>query len=519
MDKERNNSFLIFAIVLAGFMAWQYLRAPGSHPASVGVSTTAPVPAAAAVSVKRETHQIAVSSGSVVVANSGPIIAGWELSTYHKQGVPGHEGKVEIPAPERETLEDLVGGPAVELGFDSNDYLYLKSAAGKQEIEGNGVVWRYEDAKVKITRRIEASKDQPYANVAVLAEFKAAPPKFAFLSVEGRAAGNRALDADRKVFYQSGSHAESLNVTKKLDEAGMSPGGVHWIASVDRYFALAVVPQKPNDVKAVMQTIGDQQQQVSLVYPLKDKTLDLSARVFFGPKKLEILKGIEPSLDQSIDFGWFTVFAYPLFRIMKWLYGFAKNYGVAIILLTILVKLVTYPLTYKSMKNMRQMAVLNPQIQKLREKFKDDPQRLNREMMMFMKTHGYNPVMGCVPMLIQMPIFFALYRVLYSSVELYQAPFMLWISDLSVKDPFYVTPVLLAVTMFAQQKITPSAAADPMQQKMMQFMPLVFGAMMLNLPSGLTLYMLVNALASIVQQVFLNRKLGMPNGRTAAAGA
>jgi YidC/Oxa1 family membrane protein insertase len=156
---------------------------------------------------------------------------------------------------------------------------------------------------------------------------------------------------------------------------------------------------------------------------------------------------------------------------------------------------------------MKEMARLQPQLQKIREKYKDDREALNREMMILMRSHGYNPMAGCLPILIQMPIFFALYRVLYSSIDLYHAPFALWIHDLSAPDSIYVTPVLLSITMFIQQKLTPNTATDPMQAKMLQIMPLIFGAFMLTLPSGLTLYMLVNAIASIVQQVILNKKL------------
>jgi YidC/Oxa1 family membrane protein insertase len=237
------------------------------------------------------------------------------------------------------------------------------------------------------------------------------------------------------------------------------------------------------------------------------KTLSVPMRVYFGPKELNILRQVEPTLDHTVDFGWFTVFAYPLLKLLKWLYQFVQNYGVAIILLTLLLKIVTYPLTYKSMKSMKNMAKLQPQLQKIREKHKDDKEALNREMLGLMKNHGYNPMAGCLPMLIQMPIFFALYRVLYSSIELYHAPFALWIHDLSTRDPYYVTPVLLSLTMFIQQKLTPNTATDPAQAKMMQLMPLIFGAFMLTLPSGLTIYMLVNAIASILQQMILNKKL------------
>ena len=228
---------------------------------------------------------------------------------------------------------------------------------------------------------------------------------------------------------------------------------------------------------------------------------------------------MDPALDNTVDFGWFTVFAYPLLNILKWFNQFVHNYGVAIILLTVLLKVALYPLTYKSMKSMKEMAKLQPQLAKVREKYKDDKEALNREMLSLMRTHGYNPAAGCLPMVIQMPIFFALYRVLYSSIELFHAPFAFWIQDLSSRDPFYVTPIFLAGTMFIQQKLTPSTATDPSQQKMMQMMPLIFGFMMLNLPAGLTLYMLVNALAGIVQQLIMNKKLDIRHAPVVVASA
>jgi YidC/Oxa1 family membrane protein insertase len=264
-----------------------------------------------------------------------------------------------------------------------------------------------------------------------------------------------------------------------------------------------------------VQGLAKNQGRVMMVYPVQNGSVRAQLKAFFGPKELGLLRGVDVSLEKTIDFGWFTLFAYPLLRFMKFLNELVRNWGVAIILLTLAVKLITFPLTYKSMKSMKQMAKLNPQIQKLREKYANDKEALNREMMLLMRTQGYNPLAGCLPILIQMPVFFALYRVLYSSTELYQAPFMLWIQDLSAKDPFYITPVILTGVMFLQQKLTPNTASDPMQAKMLQWMPVIFGVFMLQLPSGLTLYMLVNALAGIVQQVVLNKKLEMGNAAAA----
>ena len=159
------------------------------------------------------------------------------------------------------------------------------------------------------------------------------------------------------------------------------------------------------------------------------------------------------------------------------------------------------------MKSMKDMQRIQPQLTKLREKYADDKEALNREMLQLMRANGYNPLSGCLPVLVQMPIFIALYNVLYNSIELYGQPFFGWIADLSQKDPYFVTPVLLALVMFIQQKMTPNTATDPAQQKMMTFMPVIFGAMMLWLPAGLTLYMLVNSVVSIAQQVLINKTI------------
>ena len=203
--------------------------------------------------------------------------------------------------------------------------------------------------------------------------------------------------------------------------------------------------------------------------------------------------------------------AYPILWLLKFIYKFVHNYGVAIIILTLFIKVLTFPLTLKSIKGMRKMAEFQPKMKALQEKYKNDKESLNREMLTMMKTSGYNPMAGCFPMLIQMPVFFALYSVLDTAVELYKAPFAFWLHDLSEKDPYFITPVLMTAVMFFQQKLTPpSPGMDPAQQKVMQWMPVMFGAFMITTPSGLCIYMFVNALASAVQQLYLNKKLGVP---------
>lgn len=227
--------------------------------------------------------------------------------------------------------------------------------------------------------------------------------------------------------------------------------------------------------------------------------------VYIGPKEYNRLKSLNLGLQSSIDFGWFYFLAIPMLQLMIFFYGIVQNYGVAIIFLTILVKIITLPLTLKGMNSMKAMTKIQPEVMALREKFKNDPQKLNIATMELYKKHNVNPMSGCLPLIIQIPIFFALYKALLLSIELKNAPFFGWIVDLSAKDPYYITPIIMGVTMFIQQKMTPSTA-DPMQQKILLAMPIIFTFLFLNFPSGLVIYWLTNNVLSIIQQYIVNKK-------------
>lgn len=240
----------------------------------------------------------------------------------------------------------------------------------------------------------------------------------------------------------------------------------------------------------------------------KSDQFEVNHLSFMGPKQLSTLQSIDKNLAAVVDFGMFSWLAYPMLQLMKWIHSVLGNWGTAIILLTIIVRLLVLPFNVMSYKSMKVMQKLQPSIQALREKYKDNQQKLNEEMLALMRQNKANPLGGCLPLLLQFPVFLALYQVLGHSIELYRAPFAFWIQDLSLKDPFYVLPVLMGVTMFVQQKITPNTM-DPTQAKIMQFMPILFALMMVSLPSGLTLYILVSSVFALVQQyVFMNKKEG-----------
>ncbi len=243
--------------------------------------------------------------------------------------------------------------------------------------------------------------------------------------------------------------------------------------------------------------------------------------LFLGPKKMQVLKQIGNDLDKAVNFGWFDFIAKPAVWLMNFLYSFIPNYGVAIIIMTTMIKGVLWPLGSKSYKSMNAMKKLQPLMTEIREKYKGDKQKMNKEIMGLYKTYKINPVSGCLPMVAQIPVFFALYRMLYEAIELRHAPFFGWIIDLSAPDrlfrfdfsvplmqPPYGIPVLTIVmgaSMLLQQRMTP-AAGDPMQQKMMMLMPVVFTFIFINFSSGLVLYWLVNNILSIAQQYYIIKK-------------
>jgi YidC/Oxa1 family membrane protein insertase len=245
------------------------------------------------------------------------------------------------------------------------------------------------------------------------------------------------------------------------------------------------------------------------------QSVTVTHRLFVGPKDIDVLKEQGNSLEQSLDLGWFTVIAKPLMYTLKFFYKYVGNYGIAIIIITVILKALFFPLTHKSYKSMKGMQKIQPEMTKLREKYKDDRDAMNKAVMELYREHKVNPMGGCLPMVVQIPVFFALYKSLMFSIELRHAPFLLWITDLAGPDnlfgqllhiPFVIgpLPILMGISMFVQQKMTPSQM-DPMQQKMMLALPVVFTFMFLSFPSGLVLYWLVNNVLTIGQQMYINK--------------
>lgn len=226
---------------------------------------------------------------------------------------------------------------------------------------------------------------------------------------------------------------------------------------------------------------------------------------YVGPKEYERLKKINPELTDVIEYGFFTFIAKPMFKALLALYHFVGNWGWAIVILTIIIRIILFPLTLKGMLSMQKLKDLAPKIKEIQQKYKGDPQKMNAHMMQLYKKYKVNPMGGCLPMLLQIPIFFAIYRVLLNAIELKGAPWILWITDLSEKDPYFVLPILMGATMYIHQKLTPTTITDPMQKKLFEWLPIVFTFFFLTFPAGLTLYWFTNNILSIIQQLIVNK--------------
>lgn len=302
----------------------------------------------------------------------------------------------------------------------------------------------------------------------------------------------------QEVVLRSADKVEHLKFDKELNQTFL---GSDIIGLSSQYFTTAFLDESSLKGTASIVTSSDGSTAVRLIYdfPAAGDLPVVKTFAFVGAKSFDLLFSTHESLTQIINFGFFSAIAGQLLKLLKFLNQFVNNWGFAIIFLTLIVRLIMLPLNIKSFKSMKRMQVIQPKLQAIREKFKDDPTSLNRETMLLMKNEKVNPLGGCLPMLLQMPVFFALYQVLGQSVELYQAPFIWWIQDLSIKDPFYVLPVLMGVTLFIQQKTTPSTM-DPQQAKIMMWMPVIFSVFTLGLPAGLTLYIFVSTLFGVIQQ-------------------
>ena len=466
-----------------------------------------------------------------VFANRGAELISWQLKQYGDDS----GGQVElIPpdvGPEQAWPFTLVvpGNPELTARLDqalfrpSTDRLRLTDESGT-------LTFDYEDSSGLRARKsfsFQSSPDQPYV-VGFSASVSTASGAVPVTLRWGPALGGVREDTSRLVFQQlpgavmygrafADGLFEDVDVHRAqpddLADRGIYDGQFTFAGVDNHYFAALAVPG-PEQVQLEYRPVSTLRSEHDLV--AFDLTIDpglAEIPVFIGPKDFDILAAVHPDLVRVIDFGWLSVLVVPLHRTLKWIYGFLGNYGWSIILLTVLINIVIFPLRHKSVVSMRKMQELQPEMKAIQARYADlkatDPgkQKMNQEVMELYRKHGANPASGCLPMLLTMPILFAFYRLLSMAIEMRGAPFMFWITDLSLHDPFYVTPVVMGASMVVQQRLQPTAA-DPTQQKIMMLMPVMFTFMFLWAPGGLVIYWLTSNVIGIGQTIITNRLAG-----------
>lgn len=448
-----------------------------------------------------------------VINSSGAVIEHFSLTSY-KQSIAPDSPSMDLITPE--TLAKAPMGLIVDGKATWRDAKWTTNAKDTSLSPGQDATLTFTGVlgQTTIVREITF-----HANTFIIDEtVRLASPTSATAKIAFTLASTSLTAADDKynptrAAYLMGKSLEELTDPDKLKDGKVIASGGKWAAVESNYFIIAVLPKAETSLKFQyvdsVYRLAAEQEGLTLA-PGQEAAVGTS--YYLGPKTLSALSQAPDNLKAALDYGWFHVVAEALLWLLHFLYGYVGNYGVAIIILTMIIKAIFWPLSQKSYKSMEKMRKLQPMMAAIREKYPDDRNKMNEELMQLYKTYKVNPAGGCLPMVVQLPVFFGLYQALLNAIELRHAPFiphlpftdMIWLADLSAKDPYYITPLVMGATMFLQQKMTP-APGDPTQAKVMMFMPIIFTFMFLNFPSGLVVYWLVNNVLSIAQQWILMR--------------
>lgn len=483
--------------------------APGKNPAAAPVGRpderSAPVPTGA------QTVEVDTNLYRATISSRGGVITSWELTRYRltpERASPPvqlmhKEGKFAGPLSLHTNDEALTRRVNEALYEVERDFSRLDAAHPTGHIT---LTYRTPGSPVRVEKQLTFHHDSYVVDVAVVTE-----------GISGMLAAGLGTNFGIVEWSEGliGLIGPASRIDDKIekdlpDTEQELKGSVKWVALQDKYFMSVAIPIGATG--ALVRKEGDKLASAQVRFPAPSASTPLTFRLYAGPKEFGILKTLGAGLEDTIDFGWFIfgswdmvkAVAKPLFSVLQFLHDYTQNYGIAIVLLTVGIKLLFAPLQYKSYKSMKEMQLLQPKVLALQTKYKDDRDRLNKELIKLYRDHKVNPVGGCLPMLLQMPVFVALFNVLYMTIELRQAPFLLWVTDLSIPDPYYVLPILMGVTMVIQQKITPTTM-DPVQAKIMLLLPAFMTLLFLNFASGLVLYWFTNNLLTIGQQFITDR--------------
>jgi YidC/Oxa1 family membrane protein insertase len=519
-----------------------------------GLAVAAGAASAAAVSDTAE-KTIVVESDlyRVVLSNRGAVVRSWQLKRYNDASRPPRRLDLVHADASQESgnwpFSLQIGDTQIEQSANQALYVVTPGAGASPDTPLTApaeLEFRWSDGQLTVTKRLKFDNSyivqvessvqrggQPVAHRIAwrggfgdFAAFQAARQVHAFTSLAGSI---RVISAD------------GLGLPDQESTPADQPGSFDVVGIEDLYFAAAFLPPEPppgqpqpavmtlsgRQLVRTVQVDGEAQQEI-LPEVAAGSTVagPLALRVFVGPKDLEVLKSVRPPLGALVQFGrWFGFVAEPLFYVLRWIHQYVPNYGWAIVLLTIAINTILYPLKLRSWRSMQRMQKVAPEVRAIQDRYKKysmrDPRKaeMNKEVMAIYAREGINPLGSCLPMAAQMPIWIGLYSMLTVSIELRHAPWLGWISDLSGPDPYYILPVIMALLMYAAQKMTPMTITDPAQQRMMNLMPIMFGGMFIFFPtsSGLVLYILTQNVVGIAQQWHLNRTspLKVPAKRTA----
>lgn len=571
-DQSRGIIFVIIAILV--LFVWSRYIAPPVPPAQKGnptnqaavpaqnnappaagtqavgsVATVKPANITATHALAEKTVAIESPLYRVEFSNRGAVVKSWQLKKYLDDQKPpkpldlvNADSSQQLGWPFSLTLQDS------QLESEANSGLYEVTASkviakemsgdstppallsGANEIEvPAGLRFHFNDGHLDVTKKLTFNENYELTvETTVFVDGKAAPAGIAWRGGFGDKEVSNAAQLVT-VFYDQGGKLNLLQY-KKLGASGnqsvpaVQAGPLNFGGIEDQFFAAAFIPDGIPDMSvwhwmqnhSVTVDGKGQDQPVAQMSAGVNQPEPVRLRVYVGPKDLALLGKEQPSLEGLVNFGFVGVIGKPLLFVLQWLHRYISNYGWAIITLTLIINLAMFPLKMKSWRSMQKMQKVGPEIRQIQDRYKkysmSDPRKrqMNEEVMAVYQREGINPMGSCLPMVLQMPIWWALWRVLNGAIELRHAPWILWIHDLSAKDPFYILPISMAITMYLMTKMTPQTTVDPAQQKMMGLMPLMFAAFFFTMSSGLNLYMFTSNLVGVAQQYYLNRTQPLP---------
>lgn len=530
---ENQRLFLFLALGAVLFLLWdawqQDYLAPPAAPSSAEQAETAGAPAADE-SRSRVQQQAGLKQGERIRVITD--LFNIELNTVgggiQSAQLLKHASSSDNPAPftllrdQGKPLFVVQAGlrakagasPGTEAQFQAEQKAYHLAPGEPQLVVP--LVWHGPNG-VTVTRRYIFQRGKYVINMEQEVRNEGAAPWSAYQYTQLlRGSHSDASGFVQRVAYTGGTIYSPQNKYQKISFDDMRDQPLNrsvkdgWAAMVQHYFLAAWVPPRGVTERFYTRVVNDDLFSLGMSSPWQTiqpgQSGKFHSKLYLGPKDQERLAGLADGLELTVDYGIFTILAKPMFTVLSWFHAVVGNWGWAIVLLTLLIKLIFFKLSETSYRSMARMRKLQPRMQQLKEQYGDDRQRMNQELMALYKREKVNPLGGCLPILIQIPVFIALYWVLLESVELRQAPFILWLRDLSAPDPYYVLPIIMGLTMLAQQRLNP-APMDPLQQKIMLFMPVVFTGFFLFFPAGLVLYYTVNNSLSILQQWLITRRI------------